>query len=285
MFTGKAVRGTVVSFGILIVLLASLSASLSASIVQGQTAPRKTKSPRQQPNQDQEELRREIRELRAGQEAIQKELQEIKRLLLTKEAAGPSRPVRPEKISINGRPIRGNENARVVVVEFSDYQCPYCGLFFRDTMPQLDREYIQAGKIKYVFNNLPIEEIHPAAFKAAQAVECAGEQNKFWQLHDRLFSNQRALSPSDLTSQAKAIELDMTKFNQCLAGEKAATAVRTGLQQAASLGIQGTPAFVIALVDARNPGDTNIKILSMIGGAQPFSVFKTAIDKALAAQN
>lgn len=275
-FTGKAVRRTAVSFGIVIVLLASLL----VSVVQGQTAPRKSTSP----NKEQEELRREIRELRQGQEAIQKELQEIKRLLLTKEAAAPPRPVRPEKISINGRPIRGNENARVVVVEFSDYQCPYCGLFFRDTMPQLDKEYIQAGKIKYVFNNLPIAEIHPAAFKAAQAVECAGEQGKFWELHDRLFSNQRALSPSDLTSQAKAIGLDMTKFNQCLESEKAASAIRTGLQEAASLGIQGTPAFVIALVDARNPGDTNIKILSMIGGAQPFSVFKAAIEKALATQ-
>src|ERR1700687_5387543 len=110
MFTGKAVRGTAVSFGIAIVLFASLSASRSAGIVQGQTAPRKTKTPRQRPNHKQEELRREIRELKEGQEAIQKELQEIKRLLLAKEAAGPSRPARSEQISINGRPIRGNEN-------------------------------------------------------------------------------------------------------------------------------------------------------------------------------
>ena len=278
MSTCKAVRHTVTS-AILIVLLASL-----AMLVHGQTATGKSVPPQQQANSEQEELRREIRELRQGQEAIQKELQEIKRLLLAKSAA-PPRPALPEKISIGARPFRGDENARIVLVEFSDYQCPFCGRFFRDAMPQIDQEYIKTGKIKYVFNNMPLEEIHPRALQAAQAAECAGEQGKFWELHDRMFANQNALSPADLTSQAKAIGLDMSKFSQCLESGRTSAAVRAGLEQAASMGIEGTPAFVIGLIDPKNPRDPNIKILGLIGGAQPYPVFKAALEKALARQN
>ena len=149
-------------------------------------------------------------------------------------------------------------------------------------MPQVDKEYIQAGKIKYVFKNLPLEELHSSAFAAALAVECAGSQGKFWDLHARLFANQNALAPSDLATQAKAIGLDMGQFNGCMENKKTAASVRAGLEEAASLGIQATPTFVIGLVDAENPSDTNIKIVSMIGGAQPFQVFKAAIDRALA---
>jgi protein-disulfide isomerase len=228
-----------------------------------------------------EELRREIRELKQGQEAIQKELQEIKRLLLAREAAA-AKPARPDRISIASRPFRGNGSARIVMVEFSDYQCPYCGRFYRDTLPQVDKDYIQSGKIKYVFNNLPLDDLHPVAFKAAQAAECAGEQGKFWDLHGRFFSNQNLIGNGDVASQAKAVGLDMTRFDQCLQSGKTEAAVRAGVEQAGSLGIQATPTFVIAQVDSKNPEDPNVKILTVIGGAYPFPVFKTALDRALA---
>jgi protein-disulfide isomerase len=232
---------------------------------------------------EQQEIRKEIRDLRQGQEAIQKELQEIKRLLLAREAA-PTRPSRPENISISGRPVRGNPNARVVLIEFSDYQCPFCGRFYRDTLPQVEKDYIGAGKIKYVFNNLPLEELHSSAFRAAQAVECAFGQGKFWELHNRLFSNQNALGPAELVTQAKAAGLDVAQFNQCLETGKTSAAVRAGMEVAESIGIQATPTFVVGLVDLKNPDLNNIKILSMIGGAHPYPVFKAAIEKALAAQ-
>ena len=274
MMTRKAVRRTPASLGILFVFLAVLA--------QGQTQSRKA-APAQQSGKEVEELRNEIRELRQGQEAIRKELEEIKRLLLAK--AAPARPAPPDKINIAGRPIRGDENARVVMVEFSDYQCPYCGLFFRNTLPQLEQEYIKAGRIRYVFNHLPLEELHGFAFKAAQAAECAGEQGKFWELHNRLFSNPNALSPNDLTKQASSVELDLAKFNQCLASPRSSAIIRASLQQAASLGIDGTPGFVIAIIDAKNPRDPNLKIVGLVGGAQPFPVFKQAIEKALARLN
>lgn len=271
--TAEAIRRTAVSFGILVVLLVQLSA--------GQTAPGKSAT-RPKSNNEREQLRKEIRELKQGQEEIRKELFQIKQMLLERQA--PARPARPEKISIAARPSRGAEMARVVVVEFSDYQCPFCALFFRQTLPQLDQDYIKTGKIKYVFNNVPLDHIHPAAFKAAEAAECAGDQSRFWEMHDKIFTNPRTLSPADLTTHAKAIGLDMTQFSQCLDSGKTTPAVRAGLVQAANVGVDGTPTFVIALTDARNPNDPNVKVLSIISGAQPYAVFKSALDKALATQ-
>jgi protein-disulfide isomerase len=270
MFTAKAVLRTALSFGILIGLVSGQTL--------GQAPP--VNSPAQQKANSDEDVRREIRELKQGQEAIQKELQELKRLVLAREAA--ARPVRPEKVSIGSRPFRGSEGARVVMIEFSDYQCPFCGRFYRDTLPLVDKEYIQAGKVKYVFNNLPLDDLHPAAFKAAQAVECAGDQGKFWDLHGRLFANQNILASIDWAAQAKVIGLAQPQFDQCLQSGKTEAAVRAGVEQAGSLGIQATPTFVIGLVDAKNPADPNIKILTVIGGAYPFQVFKAALDKALA---
>lgn len=271
MSIARAVIRTAVSFALLIGLLAVLATA--------QTTPAKPARRSGAANKEQEELRNDIRELKRGQEEIRKELLEIKKLLLEEPAAktGP-----PEKISIAARPARGSETARIVVVEFSDYQCPFCALFFRQTLPQLDQEYIRTGKIKYVFNNVPLDQIHPAAFKAAEAAECAGDQSKFWEMHDKIFTNPRSLSAADLTTHARAIGLDLNVFSQCLDQGKNTASVRAGLSLAEKVGVDGTPTFVIALADTRNPLDPNVKVLSIISGAQPFAVFKSALDKALA---
>lgn len=277
----KAVMRTAISFAVL--------STFFVFLTNGQADPPKlTRTPRPQPaaqgperpDAEQEDLRNEIRQLKQGQEEIRKELFQIKQMLLERQA--PTRPNRPEKISIATRPSRGSETAHVVVVEFSDYQCPFCALFFRQTLPQLDQDYIKTGKVKYVFNNVPLDQIHPSAFKAAEAAECAHDQSKFWEMHDKIFTNPRALSAADLTTYAKAAGLDMPQFSQCLDSGKTTPAVRAGLVQAASVGVDGTPTFVIALADARNPNDPNVKILSIISGAQPYAVFKSALDKALA---
>ena len=265
------------------VLVAGLVLTICVGSLSNPVLPQTPAKPSQTVSSNtEEELRREIRELKQGQEAIQKELQEIKKLLLAREAAAAKPTARPEKINISSRPFRGNESARIVMVEFSDYQCPFCGRFFKDTLPQLDKEYIQSGKIKYVFNHLPLDDIHPVAFKAAQAVECAGDQGKFWDLHGRFFANQNLIGNGDLAAQAKVVGLDITRFDQCLQSGKTEASVRAGVEQAGSLGIQATPTFVIAQVDAKNPSDPNIKILTVIGGAYPFPVFKSALDRALA---
>jgi protein-disulfide isomerase len=152
-------------------------------------------------------------------------------------------------------------------------------------MPQLEQEYVKTGKVKYVFRDLPLESIHPYAFKAAEAAHCALEQGRFWEMHNRLFQNQRELEPTRFSFYAQNIELDVPKFTQCLASEKYAAEIRQDMADAANANIQATPSFVIGLANPRNPQDPNIKVLKIISGAQPYVVFKAALDSALAAQN
>jgi protein-disulfide isomerase len=152
-------------------------------------------------------------------------------------------------------------------------------------MPQLEQEYIETGKVKYVFRDLPLESIHPFAFKAAEAARCALEQGRFWEMHNHLFQNQQTLDPTRFLSYAQTIELDVPKFTQCLASEKYAAEIRKDMADAANANVQATPSFVIGLANPKNPQDPNIKVLKIISGAQPYAIFKAALDSALAGQN
>lgn len=225
-------------------------------------------------------IKKDIEALKEGQQAIQKDLQDIKKLLAARPAAGPA----PEQalnaiISIDGEPTKGDKNAKLTLVEFSEYQCPFCGRHVRDTFPNIDKEYIQTGKVKYVFRDLPLESIHKNAFKAAEASHCAGEQKKYWEMHDRLFANQNALEPAMLTAHAQAIGVDSKKFQTCLDSGKYAEQIRKDIAEANKYGITGTPTTVIGLTQ---PGDNKIKVARVIRGAQGFNAFKAAFDELLA---
>lgn len=223
-------------------------------------------------------LRKEIETLKQGQSAIQKELQEIKSLLQGRQA--PSIP-QDVVLSVDNDPFKGDKNAKLTLIEFSDYQCPFCARHSRDTLPQLEREYIATGKVKYVFRNFPIESIHPQAFKAHEAANCAGEQGKYWEMHDRLFANQKMLGLKDLPTHAQSLELDLPRFQQCLESGRHAAKIRSDLADGQKAGVQGTPTFFLAVTE---PNDTNLKALRVIRGAQPYAGFKQAIDSLLAAQ-
>jgi protein-disulfide isomerase len=240
---------------------------------------------RRQQNNDLKKLREEVKSLKTGQEAMQKDLQEIKKLLEARLGAAPPPTPALEAISVGDNPFLGNKNARVVLLDFSDYQCPFCGRFVRETMPQLEQEYIKTGKVKYVFRDLPIETIHPFALKAAEAVHCAGEQSTYWEMHNRLYQNQNALDAGSMHAHAQALGINLPAFTACLNSGKYATGIRRDMADASAAGISGTPTFVIGLVNTRNPNDQNIKVLQQIIGAQPFEAFKAALEKALAAAN
>ena len=225
-------------------------------------------------------LKQEIQALKAGQDAIQKDLQEIKKLLAARPVAAAGGPDKALDAIINvaGDPFKGNKNAKLTVVEFSEYQCPFCSRHIRDTYPTIDKEYIQTGKIKYVFRDLPLESIHKNAFKAAEAAHCAGEEGKFWEMHDKLFENQKELEPAKLTVHAQAVGVDAKKFQACLDSGKYAADVRKDMAEANKIGITGTPTTVIGLTQ---PNDT-IKVLRVIRGAQAVAAFKEALDAVAA---
>ena len=228
----------------------------------------------QSPTND--ELKKEIEAVKESLKTIQKDLQEIKALLQRGPAAAAPQNV---VLDLGTNPSKGARDARLTLVEFSDYQCPFCGRHVREVLPQIDKEYIETGKLKYVFMDLPLESIHKSAFKAAEAAQCAGEQDKYWPMHDRLFGNQKALEP--WAAHAEAIGLDVAKFEDCMATARSADEIRQDMAQAQKAGITGTPAFYLAYTD---PGSSKVKSVTALKGARPFADFKAAIDGLLAEQ-
>jgi protein-disulfide isomerase len=130
-----------------------------------------------------------------------------------------------------------------------------------------------------VFLDLPLESIHKLAFKAAEAANCAGDQGKYWEMHARLFENQKTLEP--WTAHAEAVGLDVARFEECLNSGKEANEIRRDMAEARKAGVTGTPTFFLAVTD---PTSSKIKTVARISGAQPFSAFKAEIDELLAAE-
>jgi protein-disulfide isomerase len=232
-----------------------------------------------QSTEDLKSLKKELELVKEGQKAIQKDLQEIKNLLRGGQA--PKAQRQDVVLSTGDSAFKGGKDAPLTLIEFSDYQCPFCSRHFTETLPQIERDYIKTGKVKYVFHDFPIESIHPQAFKAAEAARCAGEQGKYWEMHDQLFANQKALTPDDLTRHAQAVALDVTNFKQCLNSGKNASHIRGAMSEGAKFGVTGTPTFFLGFTDR---GDSPVKALKTLVGAQPYSAFREAIESLLTAQ-
>jgi len=125
-------------------------------------------------------------------------------------------------INLDGARVAGAKNAKVTMVEFADYQCPFCARHFRETFSLIEKDYLRTGKVKYAFFDFPLEHSHPQAFQAAVAAYCAGEEGKYWEMHARLFTHQQELLEKDLLHHAQAIGLDPSKFERCLNNEESA---------------------------------------------------------------
>jgi protein-disulfide isomerase len=220
-------------------------------------------------------IKEEIKALKEGQKNLQKELMEIKSLLLRARRAPPE--FKEAVISIDGDPFKGDKNAKLALIEFSDYQWPFCGRHVRETLPQIEKEYILTGKVKYIFKDLPLESIHKSAFKLAEAARCAGEQGKYWEMHDRLFADKKAAALEDLPLYARELGLDTEAFQQCLDSGKYAPEIRRNAGVAKEVGIRSTPTFLLGFTQP----DGKVKAVKMILGAQPYAAFKSAIESLL----
>jgi protein-disulfide isomerase len=181
-------------------------------------------------------------------------------------------------IDVSHAPALGREDAVVTLIEYSDYECPFCIRHFRQTMPLIEQNYVKTGKIRYVFRDLPIDQNHPQAIRAHEAARCALEQNKFWDLHLRLFSAPGTHTPAALEEQARASGLDQSAFRACIASGRTTRGVRETASVADSLGATGTPWFFVGMRDLKTE---QVRVVKSIGGAQPYEQFSTAIDTAL----
>jgi protein-disulfide isomerase len=173
-------------------------------------------------------------------------------------------PPRTEVAIAKHDPVRGPDNAPVTIIEFSEYQCPFCGRV-TPTLHQLQQKY--GDKIRIVFKDFPLPN-HLQAPKAAEAAHCAGDQGKYWELHDRLFANQQQIQVADLKKHAAAVGLDQAKFDQCLDSGTYTTIVQEDVDLGGQMGVQSTPTLYI-----------NGRVVT---GAQPIGVFEAIIDEELA---
>ena len=176
-------------------------------------------------------------------------------------------------VSVDNDAFIGNSKAKVTIVEFSDFQCPFCRSFWSGAYQQIKSEYVDTGKVKFVYRDYPLS-FHPASQVSAEASECADEQGKYWEMHDKIFGEQAKKGTGTVTygavelkKWASQIGLDSAKFNQCLDSEKYKSEVEKDLADGSAYGVSGTPAFFI-----------NGRPLV---GAQPFSEFKSLIDSEL----
>lgn len=163
-------------------------------------------------------------------------------------------------------PVLGDNDAPVTIVEFSDYQCPFCGRFYSQTLGQIKSKYIDTGKVRLVFRDFPLS-FHPEAEPSALAANCAGEQGKYYEFHDKVFENQASLSSTSRKQWASEIGLDVAKWEKCQSDPDQLAEVRKDFQDGQAVGVQGTPAFFV-----------NGKLIS---GAQPYSVFEQIIEAEL----
>jgi protein-disulfide isomerase len=161
-------------------------------------------------------------------------------------------------------PALGRASAPVTLIEFSDFQCPFCQRV-APTLKKIRDTY--GDKVRIVWKDFPLTQIHPQAFKASEAAHCAGDQGKYWEYHDRLFANQQQLQPDDLKKHAADLGLDAAAFNACLDNSKHGERVRDGVAQGTRVGVSSTPTVYI-----------NGRMLS---GAQPYETFASVIDEEL----
>jgi protein-disulfide isomerase len=171
----------------------------------------------------------------------------------------------------------GRDDAPVTIVEFTDYQCPFCRKYHTETFAQLKKDYIDTGKVRFVSRDLPLG-FHANAEKAAEAAWCAGEQNKYWQLRDTMIDNSSDLSPDAIVRYAQTDGLDMASFKACAQAEKYKTEIQKDMADAGTVGISATPSFVIGKT-AKDAIDGD-----RVVGAVPVAVFEGEIQKFITAR-
>jgi len=193
-------------------------------------------------------------------------------------APTPTAPTNPPAVGgevtveINGDdPILGDADAEISIVEFSDFQCPFCSRVADGAIADFkSSSYFSNGEVNLIYKHFPLSSIHPYAQNAAEASDCANKQGKFWEYHDVLFANANALDDNSLKAHAETVGLDLDAFSECLDSNEFEASVKTDLDQGTSAGARGTPYFVVV---NHKSGDTQV-----ISGAVPWSNFESAIN-------
>jgi protein-disulfide isomerase len=186
-----------------------------------------------------------------------------------------SLPVPPEPLSLDGAAMRGSKDAQAVMIVYSDFECPFCRRFAQEVLPEIERRYVATGKVALAFRHLPLP-IHKQATRAAVLAECAGQQDRFWEMHDMLFA-QHNLDDGTLLAIPKSISLDGQTFEACLRNQAVGARVQASIDQAAALSVRSTPSFFFG----QRLSDGRVRVLGAASGARPVTDFTDRLDAVL----
>jgi len=231
-----------------------------------------------------QDLKRTVDELRTENAALKQEVAELRAALndFLAPAEYPGGEPPPTEISIAGLASRGQPNAPVTMVAFSDFQSQLSARYVTETYPKIEEVFVQPGTVRYVFKNLPDLAAHPQAFKAHEAAACAGDQGRYWEMHDLLFTNQSALGTDNLIDYARTIDLDPDVFRYCLTSGAHAAMIQRDVDEGQKGGVTLTPVFAVGPTE---PERESIKVMEVVVGVQPYSAFEDAIEAVLEVVN
>ena len=199
---------------------------------------------------------------------ILNELRQIRQLLQAQaEKNGPPPAVRA-KLDLQGFQMLGSKDAPVTMVEFTDYQCPFCQRFHVTVFNELKKNYIDTGKVRFYSRDFPLDTMHPNAMRAAMAARCAAEQGQFWKLRDIMGANPDKLDMNSILADAASLNMDTNALRSCVEGDKYKNAIQTDVLEASKIGADGTPTFVIG---KSTPTGVDGEVLV---GAQPYPAFE-----------
>jgi len=226
-------------------------------------------------------VQEQLQALHQGQERILRELEAIKSRL-------PENPARNEygtkaaatnliSLNVHGESFRGDAKAHVAIMEYSDFACSFCARYALEIYPRLQQQYVDTGKVRYYFRDLPAPE-HTNALRLARAARCAGAQGKFWEMHDQLFAMQPEQQLAAIEARAESIGLDMTGWKECLQSDRFTDNIRRSVLSAKRVGIYGTPALILGTVD--ESGDF-LRSTQLLVGTESYENVVAALDHLL----
>lgn len=201
-------------------------------------------------------------------------------LILVLGAQSPAFAKKGAKISVADDPSIKEGSPEIVLIEVSDFQCPGCGGVARELLPVIHEKFVRTGKVELIYLDYPLP-MHPHAFKAAEAAQCANDQKMFWEMHSQLFGNQKALAPEQLPGHAKEIGLDVDTFQKCLSSGRQAGKIREDLRVVQILGISKTPSYVLA---RRLPNSEKVEVLEVGQGGKAYMELEEKLNSLLSAK-
>lgn len=225
-----------------------------------------------------EELLRQITEVRKENKAIKNQLEAMAGKIDGLEITKPARPKQafvPTTIKLGGDNLIGDDAAKVAIIEYTDYQCPFCKRHSTQVLPEIKAKLIDTKKIRYQVADYPLQ-FHTQAMGAAVAANCAGKQNQYMSMHDEIFANTRTLGKEFYVTTAEKIKLDKAEFVKCINNPENEKKVNESIVYGDQIGVTGTPKFFVGRLD----GDS-IKDVTVISGAQSYGVFEAAVEKLL----